>query len=284
MAHKTYLGPKTQIQPTGLDQIEATNKYAAEEKHDGVWAEVTTDLNGKISKITSRAGAVFSGSSIAGLKGLQTNLSNTVLICELEAITEWAVRQSQKQGFKRLWIFDVVQLLGQDIKDLFYEQRRELLEIAFKAGLKDVKQLQLVRQELTGFSQFFKEVKSAGREGLLLKRLGQKYRPSGSDGKSDGWVRCKEHRFVDYVVTGIGSSSSGAPNLKVSLMINGKLVEVATIKNIPKGVDYQALIGSVVECKGLEVHSSGALRSGHFERVRPDKKFFECTLESALIS
>ena len=41
-------------------------------------------------------------------------------------------------------------------------------------------------------------------------------------------------------------------------------------------------VGKVVECKGAEVHDSGALRHGHLERVRDDKSPEECTLEAAL--
>jgi ATP-dependent DNA ligase len=80
----------------------------------------------------------------------------------------------------------------------------------------------------------------------------------------------------------IGKSEGGSPNFQVGLIINGKMTRVASIKNIPDGLDYQSLVGHVIECKGAEVHSSGALRHGHYHRTRFDKDSDECTLDAAL--
>lgn len=279
MRHVTYLGPKIQIQPTDLDKYEATGQYAAEEKHDGHWAEVTTDLTGKIIKITGRSGNTFSGANVEGLIGFNTGLAASTLICELEAGTEAATKRNGHLRHRRLWVFDVVRLLDHDTKMLPYEKRRELLEIAFKD---DTMRVRLVRRVTSNFRAFFDEVSKVDGEGLVLKRLGRTYKSYSSDGKTDEWIRCKRFRFVDYVVTDIGKSEGGSPNLQVGLFIDGKLQRVATIKNLPNGLNYRALVGKVVECKGAEVHESGALRHGHYERTRDDKEPEECTLEAAL--
>lgn len=274
----TYMGPKTQVQPDALERYEGKG-WAAEEKHDGHWAEVTTDADGKITTIIGRSGSKFEGLNVSGLIGYPLGIPSSIFIAELEAGTEAANRINVKVGFKRLHVFDAVQVYGQNVRRLTYEKRRELIEIALKHNPPKVL---LVRRVTKGFKKFFDEVTTSSGEGLVLKRLGRPYLPSGSDGKTDDWVRCKRFRFVDYVVTSIGKSEGGSPNLQVGLFINGTLQRVATIKNLPETLDYNALVGKVVECRGAEVHDSGALRHGHYERTREDKFPEECTLDAAL--
>lgn len=280
----TYAGPKVQIQPKDLERYERAGIYAAEEKHDGHWAEVTTGPDGRITKITSRSATRYDGANVAGLIGTQTSLLDSVLIAELESGTEAANRRGVGLNHRRLHVFDIVRLLGNDITKLVYEQRRALLEQAFATVLRDSKKLLLVRQVTSGFAKFFAEVTSGDGEGIVLKRMGRIYRAgAGSDGKTEEWIRCKQFRFVDYVVIEIGRSDGGSPNFQVGLYdSHGRLSRVATIKNIPDGLDYRALVGKVIECKGAEVHDSGALRHGHYERTRTDKDPEECTLEAAL--
>lgn len=276
----TYLGPKVQVQPDRLDQLESTGRFAAEEKHDGHWAEVTTGVDGRIVTIIGRSDKRFEGANVAGLVGLNIGLPSTVLICELEAGTEAATKRNGHLRHRRLWAFDVVQLLGHDTRSLPYEQRRVLLVKACDKCPGD--RVAVVRQVTSGFRRFFEEVSTVDGEGLVLKRLGLAYRPHGADGKTDDWIRCKRFRFVDYVVTGIGRSDGGSPNLLVGLYEGGRLSKVATIKNLPEGLEYRSLVGRVVECKGAEVHESGALRHGHYLRTRDDKDPTDCTLEAAL--
>ena len=279
---KTYLGPKVQIQPDALHKYESAGLYVAEEKHDGHWAEIVTDAEGRIKTLTSRSGTRFEGINVEGLIGHPIYAPNSVLVGELEAATEAANKRNAQLGHRRLWVFDVVQMLGQDVTGMTYEQRRELLNLLFAKVLSDDKRVLLVRQASKGFADFFKDVMNEDGEGLVLKRLGRPYKPYGSDGKTDDWIRCKRFRFVDYVVMSIGKSDGGSPNFQVGLYNNGKLERVATIKNIPNGLDYNALVGKVIECKGAEVHDSGALRHGHYERTRWDKEPEECTLQAAL--
>lgn len=276
--HPTYLGPKRQIQPSDLDRFEKYKTYVAEEKHDGFWCEVTTDDSGRIVSLVGRSGIKFSGAHVRGLIGTRVNISNSVLIAELESGTE--ASNKRNPGFKRLHVFDVVQLFGQCTTKLLYEQRRALLEKMFFDVIND-RRICLVKQVKSRFSRFFHEVSENNGEGLVLKKIDVQYVAQGSDGKTNHWVRCKRFRFVDYVVIEIGKSEGGSPNLQVGLYDGPRLIRVATIKNLPPELDYHSLVGRVIECKGLEVHDSGALRSGHFERVRLDKEPQECTFAEA---
>jgi ATP-dependent DNA ligase len=227
---------------------------------------------------------VFSGTHVEGLIGTQTSLFNSTLIAELEAGTEAANKRNLGLTHRRLHVFDVIKLFNQVTINLSYEQRRSLLEQAFSTVLAGSSKLLLTKQTTHDFQAFFESVSKTDGEGLVLKRLGKPYKKHGSNGKTDDWIRCKRFRFVDYVVMSIGRSDSGSPNFQVGLYDGKKLTRVATIKNIPVGLDYHALVGKVIECKGAEIHDSGALRHGHYERTRCDKDPEECTFEAALNS
>jgi ATP-dependent DNA ligase len=283
MRRSTYVGPKLQVQPDALDQLEATGLYVAEEKFDGYWVEVTTDAQGNISKLVGRSGKTFSGDNVRGLLNSWLGVPNSIFVGELEAGTEAANKTAPKFGSRRIHIFDVVQLLGTSTVDHVYEKRRELLELMFNhPKIQALQTIVLVKQAKHSFRQFFNSVVSNGGEGLVIKRLGKQYKSHSTSGKTDHWLRCKKFRYVDYVVVDVGHSEGGSLNLEVGLFVNGSCKRVATIKNLPRSLDPYRLIGTVIECKGAEVHSSGALRHGHFERIRDDKLPEECTLESAL--
>lgn len=307
MSHVTFIGPKLQIQPDQLDLYERTGRYVCEVKHDGAWCEVTVDDHGNISKLTGRSGKEFSGAIVEGLIGSGGGAPKTVYIAELEAVTEASTRIHAETGVRRLHVFDVVNMLGNDTRCLPYEERRKLLEIVARSWVplhdgrtltsKTAQRLFLVERCTSEFRAFYDNVMARGGEGLVLKFLGTKYPTRG--GKTNDWIRCKEHRYVDYVVMSIGKSDGGSPNFQVGLfMPNGKFERVATIKNLPDDYihrylnldfgdkwyveDLNVFVGKVIECKGAEVHASGALRHGHLERVRDDKQPQECTLEATL--
>ena len=283
-AHPTYMGPKMQVQPEEADRLEATCLYAAEEKNDGHWCEATTDEEGTVVSLRGRSGKAFTNSNVEGLLGLRTHLPDTVLVGELEAGTEAATTKFDSFGIRRIHVFDAVQVLGRSVVDLPYERRRDLLEMALVCSKDEsfTSRVRLTRRVTEGFSEFHRRVVEEGGEGLVLKKLGRPYRPHGASGKTDDWVKMKRHRFVDYVVVGVGKSAGGSDNLQVGLFIEGTLQRVCGIKQPPSHLNLHELVGRVIECRGAEVHSSGALRHGHFERVREDKNIEDCTLNAAL--
>lgn len=267
----TFCGPKIAIEPSELDKYD-NGSWSCEVKHDGNWCEIKTDASGKIVKLTSRSGKTF---DIPELK-IQTNLISSTFIAELEHGTEAASKLNCEIGFKRLHVFDVETLMGMNVRLLPYLKRRELLEIAFRDEHSIIK---LVERRATGFASFFREVELAGGEGLVLKKNDSIF----PHGKTDDWIRCKKYRYVDYVIVDVKKSEGGSDNFQVGLFIDGTLKRVATVKNIPAWIkDPRAHVGRVIECKGREVHESGALRHGHFERFRDDKVPEECTLAEAL--
>lgn len=277
---RTYVGPKTQVTPDDIGRYE-NGQWYAEEKRDGAWAAVKIDGDGKIVSLTSRVGKPFMGDHVAGLVGLQTQLPNSTLVGELEAASEAATERYKALGYRRVHIFDAPFLCGYDLTDKAYQDRRQVIE-QFVAAKDDYisKRMPIVRQAKSSFKAFYDTVMADGGEGLVFKRHGSIYRSHSSDGKVDEWVRCKPYSFVDYVVMSVGRSDGGSPNLQVGLHIKGRLTRICTIKNTPAKLDLESLVGRVIECKGAEVLKSGALRHGHFQRVRDDKLPADCTFES----
>lgn len=273
---KTYFGPKIQIQPDELRSY-TPDKWSAEEKVDGFWCQIETDHQGLIKSLMGRSGKTFSNDNIDGLIGLKAPIPNGTLIAELEAGTEAGARMNERIGYSRLFIFDVIKMFERDTRTLTYVERRELLEMAFAV---QHPRFRLVRRAAGDFGQFFAEVAADGGEGLVLKKKDSKY----SSGKTIEWVRCKRYRFVDYVVMSVGKSDGGSDNFQVGLYFGKTLKRVATIKNLPAGMNPHEYVGKVIECIGMEVHQSGALRHGHFKRLRDDKNPHECTFEAAINS
>jgi ATP-dependent DNA ligase len=275
----TYVGPKVQVTPDDIDFYEKSGLWAAEEKRDGAWAEVKIGNDGKILSLTSRTGKQFGGDLTAGLIGLQTHLPKSVLVGELEAASEAGTERYKALGYRRVHIFDAPVIAGMDLTAKDYESRRSVVEQFVPGQTEDVrKRILVVKRVTSSFKNFYTSVMADGGEGLVFKKKTSTYKRFDSDGKTEEWVRCKPFNFVDYVVMKVGKSASGASdNLKVGLFFNGKLTECCTIKNTPRGLNLHALVGKVIECKGAEVMKSGALRHGHFVRVRDDKLPEHCT-------
>ena len=273
-----YVGVGGNITPGELSRYE-NSEFAAEAKKDGCWVEVRTDADGFIEELVGRSGLRFSGDAVSGLIGLKTPWSNTILAGELETATESATKIHSKLGYRRIWLFDVTQLLGQSVLALDYDTRRELLEAAVgqELSLEARKRLLLVEQVIEGFAAFFTKVTAEDGEGLVLKRRKSLYKQTSS-GRSEHWVRCKTLRSVDYYVTRLERTEKGNISLKLALYRNGEFVEVGKIIAPARVRDPKTLVGQVVECIGAELHDSGMLRHARFNRVRKDKKAEECNV------
>jgi|SRR5579872_156446 len=264
-----YLGIREQISPKVLSTY-SPKEWVAEEKRDGCWVEVRTDSSGTITSLQGRSGTFFNGDAIKGLKGLKTPWDNTILVGELETATEAATEVYKQVGFRRIWFFDVTQLLGQDVTFLTYEVRRQLLEVAITQFASD--RLLLTRKVDLGFEAFFNEIVSNGGEGIVLKRQTSLYQSTGSN-RTYHWVRCKPLRTVDYKVLGLGTAEKGTTVLRLGLSkADGTIEEVGRIIAPACVRNPQTLIGKIIECIGAEMHKSGILRHCRFNRVREDKR------------
>jgi hypothetical protein len=100
----------------------------------------------------------------------------------------------------RYYLFDVLRLNGEDVRDYSYEERRRLLE----KRLRRCKELVLVDRIISASEEevmeFFLEAKKQGHEGLVAKSLSSPY---VSGRKNDYWFKYKgAPETLDLVVVG----------------------------------------------------------------------------------
>ncbi len=268
----SYVGPQKEILlPSTLSRFE-DGKWLADQKVDGCHCTLTTSDSGSIASMVSRTGQAFE--EARELIGCLSGLSDSVIVGEYEVMTQAAINAVNKNGMRRFWAFDIVFLMGHDVRALPLEQRRALLENSIEAIRTQpdprTNRIKIVRQEEKGFAKFYKEVKADGGEGLVLKKKGSTYRSQTSDGRTTSWVRVKDVSPVDLYVIGTGFTPSRAINLRVGLWKKGKPVELQSLA-LPKGYTAEQLVGTVIECEYDTQLESGKYRHLRFVRPRPDK-------------
>lgn len=95
--------------------------WAYAPKVDGVYAEIVTDLAGRICSVASRNGRPLAEG--ADLLGIVAAPPRSLLVGELEAHTEAGVAAFARQGFRRLHLFDALAIDGTSIARLPYLER-----------------------------------------------------------------------------------------------------------------------------------------------------------------
>lgn len=277
-----YLGPKLDIESDVLAKYEASGKWIAEPKIDGMWARMTVGRpnEGRPNMLTSRDANTgsLSGSNLGDLGSILLPWpEGTVVVGELEAATEWATRRANAQGYRAFHLFDVTRIGDHACRTLPWAKRRELLD-TMSAQLSDVAEsrFQLLPYTAKGFRSFYDTVIENDGEGVVLKRADSLYQVSNADGKADFWVRCKRWLTGDYVLMAVGATPSGVPTGVWGLYKGGKLTR-AMQAACPGELLTAANVGVlVVEFKGWAKFRSGALRHASFVRVRTDKTAMQC--------
>lgn len=273
-----YVGPKVDVPRRRLVELDATGRYAVEEKHDGAWAMGQIE-DGVLTSVESRVGLNW-GSSLVGAVVFPKEIRKARLIGELKA----DLVNDERTGIRRWNLFDVLELEidGQgltDWRDEPYVARRTVLENLEPLIVSD--RVLLVEQRLTAFTSFYDDVVAHDGEGVVIKLLTSKHRSSNASGKTDDWLRCKPRRSVDYVVVERGFAEKGTPRAELGLFKDDKLVRVMAT-TVPRRCREAAVPGAVVELIGQEIFPSGAIRFGEMQRVRDDKLAEDCTYEAAL--
>lgn len=261
-----YVGPGGEINnPNDLNAFE-NNSWIGEHKYDGIWCLIETNQEGSIVRLSTRTGMLISSSSIVGVN---TYAPQALFAAELEATTDSSLKSIENRGWQQAYLFDIIRLCNKDIRNLPLEKRRELLELAFKKI--DSKHLVISKQTQYQFkSFFFNALTHQSVEGIVLKRLGSKYKAHDSRGKTHDWVRVKLQRTVDLYVMKTGFTPSRSLNLTVGERRNGNIIEVQSI-SVPKGYRAKELVGKVIECIYDRKHDSGRYRHLRFNRIRNDK-------------
>ena len=133
-----YTGARHRLAPSRLASLPA--HVAVQVKHDGCYAEVTTDAAGLVCSVRSRAGRELDeGRELIGYRAAPPR---SVLVGELEASTEAGVAAARARGYRALHLFDCLSVRGCSIADRPYlarwqwlhEMRDDLLTYADDRG------------------------------------------------------------------------------------------------------------------------------------------------------
>ena len=203
---------------------------------------------------------------VAELRSLPA--TNFVLDGEVVALVggqpSFAALQEGGGGQVVYWVFDLPWLLGEDLRALPVEQRKELLAKAVPEG----PHLQVVRPLSGDPGALFEAACRQGWEGLVAKRAGSAYR----SGRRGEWVKLKCTCRQELVIGGFTApkgARSGFGALLLGYWQDGRL---AYAGKVGTGFTEKTLRGLYQELLGLETATSpfaGPVREGGARFVRP---------------
>jgi hypothetical protein len=119
----TYAGATGRALAPDVGLALPDHAYGWQLKHDGQYAEATTDVAGRLASLVSRTGAPIRSDLI----GIPTGASLATFAGELDAHTEAGTRLAATRGYACLHLFDCLAFDGVPCADVPYDQRHALL-------------------------------------------------------------------------------------------------------------------------------------------------------------
>lgn len=284
----------------GLDAIPA-GRFVAEPKLDGerVLLRVGPDGSGYMA---NKYGRTYGPEDLSWLAntGLPTGLYDGELY--FENGTVYDLMKAVRSGIRRenlvLYLFDVLEYDGADVRQMELLKRKEMLERAVRNADEHIRPVEYVLVESKDeVRSLFSKFISSGHEGLVLKGLGPYW---------DTWYKLKRSNIVNLVVLGFKKTgewrkrkvpmsfllghydaqarqfrplcyaSSGLP-WSVKAAIGSFFLEKCLLRGEDNEVVYvEPLL--VLEVEFQEKGPNGKLRSPRIRRLRWDLRPEECTL------
>jgi hypothetical protein len=102
-------------------------RFVVQPKHDGCYARVHLDAQGRVERLFSRAGREFPRELVGDLLGQRIGAGGTQLVGELEVWTERANRIAATRGHRALHLFDAIRVGDRYLAGEPYRVRRDLL-------------------------------------------------------------------------------------------------------------------------------------------------------------
>lgn len=275
----------------------------AEEKLDG--ARYVLHLLDGPAKLFSRRKSVTDGlrieksANVPHLRDLKHNMAVTILdgeitvgsssksndVTRIMGSNSLRAAEVQSVGIKAVYkVFDILKLRGENLRDLPYAERYEILKsVVAELGSKYVV---LPRRTTENKEQFYKDILAEGGEGVILKDLREPY-VEGS--RTTAWVKVKRNKTWNVVAMGFTKGKNAFAEtfgaIKFGLYIKGKLVEVGQCSGLPLklrqevSANRKAYIGKVLEVTGQEMTEGGRIRHPQFKEWRLDVDPKTVTLE-----
>ncbi len=167
-----------------------------------------------------------------------------------------------------LFVFDLISLNGEDLKEKPYAERYQLLlDLNLSGAIKIVPTVKTKTEK----EQFFNKLKEENAEGIVFKKYDSHYHP-GRPNSGGNQLKFKFYNTASVIVSKINDKRS----VGVSLIENGKEVFVGNVtisvnKEIPKERD-------VIEVRYLYAYKGGSLYQPTFLNLRTDIEPADCKM------
>jgi len=260
-------------------------------KKTGLFTEKTGNVphlaNLKIPKL---AGTIFDGEIKFGIDSMSTS---TIMGCLPEEAVE---RQYNAGKWVSYYIFDVIFYKGQDVRDLPYYVRKEIVYKEWVNHLKKNEFFKLPSCATKDKKAFCEKIWKDGGEGVILKKLDAPY----TDKKA--WVKVKKAATYDVVVMGYVEANQmtvkkGEDKATISRLakngwigalefgqyVDGKLKKFGQCSGMPDDIrklfseNKRTMLYAVITIEAQSrIPKTGYFRHPRFLRMRTDKLAHQC--------
>ena len=225
----------------------------AQEKKDGKRMLLQKNATDKVTAINRR--------------GYSTGAPE-VIVKTAEAIDRAFLIDGEAVG-EVLYVFDLLTLDGQDIKDKTYEERSALLEgLPFSGAIEVVKTAKSSQEKQALYDQ----LKQGGSEGIVFKEWASGY-TAGRPNSGGTQLKFKFYDTASVIVSKVNDKRS------VALMVYDGAQEVA-VGNVTIAVNQTIpTVGDMIEVRYLYAYKGGSLYQPTFLMQRTDITKEECTIQ-----
>jgi len=266
---------ETKEYPTGVQ-----HGWVMEPKLDGWRFLFEKTAGGEIRSYAGRNGSNRTGQPAAIERELATFLlSGTIVDAEVVVRGNGGVSTDvatvlahPRAGKLTAYVFDVIQLAGQDMRGMILEDRRErLLDMLHGNQSPDVQAMPYVDPS----REFYRDWLELGFEGVVFKRLDSRYR---SGIRSHDWLKLKPQQTLEARVVGFKPGESSFAGMvgavEFEILESGVRSRASgmTMHVRQDMTDHpERWLGSVIEVRHHGISKDGKPRHPQFMRIRPDR-------------
>jgi len=167
-----------------------------------------------------------------------------------------------------LFVFDLLALDGEDIREQPYVERQQLLQ---SLGFKDAIQLINSAKTTTEKEQLYTHLKSAGAEGIVFKNKSAAY----TAGRPNSGGTQRKFKFYDTASV-IVAAVNNKRSVKMMVYDGTQEVEIGNVTiSVNKEIPPE---GSIIEVRYLYAYKGGSLYQPTFLHIRTDIDKEDCLI------
>lgn len=269
-----YLGA---LKVVSIDEIGkfSPEEWFASNKEDGQFVRIEIK-DGKMVDLRSRWGEEITGAYDDGFRELDYDGISGVFVGELEAGTEYSTKIVRERGYRKISLLDVLEFNGEDLRETDHLERLLRVSVIWCDHFKNetAKKFRVVHTEFHDFRKLYAD----SHEGIILKKRVGKYESHRSNKKTEDFVKLKKSTSQSMVLMGFTTTKISGSITGLWGLWDGNKVVQTLIGGFP-GIELDnrdEWIGKVADLKGFEVSQRGSLRSGSFEKWRPEYSKEDC--------